>query len=396
MRPLDDLRVLDLSRVLSGPYCTMILGDLGADVIKVERPGVGDDTRGFAPPYQGDQAAYFLSVNRNKRSLTLDFKHPQGQEILWQLLDQSDVLVENFRPGVMDRLGFGYGAVSNRRPEIIYCSISGFGATGPQRNRPGYDVVVQAEAGIMDLTGPKDGAPHKVGTSIADLVTGQTAVSGILAALHVRNTTGKGQFIDISMFEATSALSTFNASMYFATGEAPTRRGNEHATIVPYEAFQTADGAWINLGVANDMLWEKFCRLVGRDDLRTDRQFQKAPDRVSNRELLVPIVRDIMMKKTRDKWLAELEQAGIPCAAIRTVAEVCESDVLRKRGMIVEMPHPTAGVVKSVKSPIHMSATPLRSYAAPPCLGEHTDEILTNTLNLDQKMVVGLRAKGVI
>jgi crotonobetainyl-CoA:carnitine CoA-transferase CaiB-like acyl-CoA transferase len=374
----------------------MILGDLGADVIKVERPGVGDDTRGFAPPYQGDQAAYFLSVNRNKRSLTLDFKHPQGQEILWQLLDRSDVLVENFRPGVMDRLGFGYGAVSNRRPEIIYCSISGFGATGPQRKRPGYDVVVQAEAGIMDLTGPKDGAPHKVGTSIADLVTGQTAVSGILAALHVRDTTGKGQFIDISMFEATSALLTFNASMYFATGEAPTRRGNEHATIVPYETFQTADGAWINLGVANDMLWEKFCRLVGRDDLRTDPHFQKAPDRVSNRELLVPIVRDIMMKKTRDAWLAELEQAGIPCAAIRTVAEVCESDVLRERGMIAEMPHPTAGVVKGVKSPIHMSATPLRKYAAPPRLGEHTDEILTNTLNLDEKMVVGLRAKGVI
>ncbi len=374
----------------------MILGDLGADVIKVERPGVGDDTRGFAPPYQGDQAAYFLSVNRNKRSLTLDFKLPQGQEILWQLLDRSDVLVENFRPGVMDRLGFGYEAVSNRRPEIIYCSISGFGATGPQRRRPGYDVVVQAEAGIMDLTGPKDGAPHKVGTSIADLVTGQTAASGILAALHVRDTTGKGQFIDISMFEATSALLTFNASMYFATGEAPTRRGNEHATIVPYEAFQTADGAWINLGVANDMLWEKFCRLVGRDDLRTDRRFQKAPDRVSNRELLVPIVRDIMMKKTRDAWLVKLEQAGIPCAAIRTVAEVCESDVLRNRGMIAEMPHPTAGVVKGVKSPIHMSATPLRKYAAPPRLGEHTDEILTNTLNLGEKMVVGLRAKGVI
>ncbi len=396
MRPLDDLRVLDLSRVLSGPYCTMILGDLGADVIKVERPGVGDDTRGFAPPYQGDQAAYFLSVNRNKRSLTLDFKLPQGQEILWQLLDRSDVLVENFRPGVMDRLGFGYGAVSNRRPEIIYCSISGFGATGPQRRRPGYDVVVQAEAGIMDLTGPKDGAPHKVGTSIADLVTGQTAASGILAALHVRDTIGEGQFIDISMFEATSALLTFNASMYFATGEAPTRRGNEHATIVPYETFQTADGAWLNLGVANDMLWEKFCRLVGRDDLRTDRRFQKAPDRVSNRELLVPIVRDIMIQKTRDAWLAELEQAGIPCAAIRTVAEVCESDVLRKRGMIAEMPHPTAGVVKGVKSPIHMSATPLGSYAAPPCLGEHTDEILTNTLNLDEKTVAGLRAKGVI
>jgi crotonobetainyl-CoA:carnitine CoA-transferase CaiB-like acyl-CoA transferase len=251
MRPLEGVRILDLTRVLSGPYCTMLLGDLGAEVIKVERPGEGDDTRAFAPPFQGDQAAYFLSVNRNKKSITLDMKNEQGKEILWRLLDLSDVLVENFRPGAMERLGFGYEAVSTRRPAMIYCSISGFGDSGPQKDRAGYDVIVQGEAGIMDLTGPRDGPPHKVGTSVADLVSGLTAAQGILAALHAAKIDGRGQRVHISMYEAVAALLTFNASIYFATGNAPRRRGNEHATIVPYETFEASDG-WINLGVAND------------------------------------------------------------------------------------------------------------------------------------------------
>src|SRR6516164_7540525 len=226
MRPLEGIRILDLTRVLSGPYCTMLLGDLGAEVIKVERPGEGDDTRSFAPPFQGDQAAYFLSVNRNKKSMTLDMKSPRGKEVLWRLIDVSDVLVENFRPGAMDRLGLGYAAVRARRPGMVYCSISGFGDTGIQKDRPGYDVIVQGEAGIMDLTGPRDGAPHKVGTSIADLVSGLTAVQGILAALYTAKIDGRGQRVLVSMYEAVAALLTFNASIYFATDNTPKRRGN--------------------------------------------------------------------------------------------------------------------------------------------------------------------------
>ena len=396
MRPLESLKVLDLTRIVAGPYCTMILGDMGADVIKIEHPEGGDDSRGFAPPYQGDQAAYYLSVNRNKRSLTLDLKNPEGKAILWQLIEDSDVVVENFRPGVMARLGFGYEDVSGRNAAMIYCSISGFGQTGPGRDRSGYDIVVQAESGIMDLTGPRDGAPHKVGTSVADLVTGQTAVNGILAALLVRGTTGQGQFIDISMLEATSALLTFNASIYFATGEAPRRRGNGHATIVPYEAFETSDGAWINLGVANDKLWQRFCTLVDRGDLLSDPRFALAPDRVLNREILVPIIVALIKSKTRDAWIAELESAGIPAAAIRTVAEVCNSDVLRERNMIAEMPHATAGIVKGIKSPMHLSHSPLDRYVAPPTLGEHTDDILRERCGLGADEIARLRKDGVI
>ncbi len=396
MRPLEAIKVLDLTRVVAGPYCTMILGDMGADVIKVEHPKDGDDSRGFAPPYQGDQAAYYLSVNRNKRSLTLDLKSDKGKEILWQLIADSDVLVENFRPGVMARLGFGYEDVARRNNGIVYCSISGFGQTGSQRDRPGYDVIVQAESGIMDLTGPADGAPHKVGTSIADLVTGQTAVNGILAALLVKNATGQGQFIDISMLESASALLTFNASIYFATGEAPRRRGNAHATIVPYEAFETEDQAWINLGIANDSLWKRFCNLLGRDDLLLDPKFALAPDRVANRDVLVPILAELMKSKPRDTWIAELEAAGIPAAAIRTVAEVCESDVLRDRDMIAVMPHATAGPVKGIKSPLHMSESTLDQYIAPPILGEHSDEILRERCGMGDKEIAVLRREAVI
>ena len=302
MRPLEGLRVVDLTRVLSGPYCTMQLGDLGAEVIKVERPVEGDDTRAFAPPYQGDEAAYFLSVNRNKKSITLDMKSERGREVLWRLIDKSDVLVENFRPGAMDRLGFGYAAVSARRPTMVYCSISGFGNTGLMKDRPGYDVIVQGEAGIQDITGPADGAPYKVGTSIADLVSGLNGSQAILAALYAAKTTGRGQHVSISMYEAVAALLSFNAGIYFATGESPKRRGNAHATIVPYETFEASDG-WISLGVANDELWKRFCTTVGRPELTDDPRFAKAADRVRNRDILVPIVKDIIKQRKRDDWL---------------------------------------------------------------------------------------------
>jgi len=395
MRPLEGIRILDLTRVLSGPYCTMLLGDLGAEVIKVERPGEGDDTRSFAPPFQGDQAAYFLSINRNKKSITLDMKSEQGKEILWRLLDLSDVLVENFRPGAMERLGFGYEAVTNRRPAIIYCSISGFGDSGPQKDRPGYDVIVQGEAGIMDLTGPRDGPPHKVGTSIADLVSGLTAVQGILAALYTAKIDGRGQRVLVSMYEAVAALLTFNASIYFATGNTPRRRGNEHATIVPYETFEASDG-WINLGVANDDIWRRFCAAVGTAELATDRRFANAPDRVRNRDALVPLIKTVIKQRSRDEWLKLLDDSGVPCGAIRTVAEVCDSEVLRARGMIAEMPHASAGNVKGIKSAIHLSETVLDTYTAPPKLGEHTNEVLTRLLGYSSDKVNALRREGVV
>jgi crotonobetainyl-CoA:carnitine CoA-transferase CaiB-like acyl-CoA transferase len=379
MRPLAGVRVVDLTRVLSGPYCTMQLGDLGAEVIKVERPGEGDDTRAFAPPFQGDQAAYFLSVNRNKKSITLDMKSERGKEVLWRLIEISDVLVENFRPGAMDRLGLGYEAVKLRRPSMVYCSISGFGDTGIQKDRPGYDVIVQGEAGIMDLTGPQNGAPYKVGVAVADLVSGLNASQGILAALYACKATGLGQHVRISMYEAVAALLTFNASIYYATGNAPRRRGNEHPTIVPYETFEAADG-WINLGVANDDLWQRFCKGAQQEELGNDSRFAKASDRVRNREVLVPMVRAIIKKHTRDEWLKRLDKAGVPSGAIRTVGEVCDGELLKSRDMVAEMPHSSAGVVKTIKSAMHMGQTPLDSYAAPPRLGEHTREVLTAVL----------------
>jgi formyl-CoA transferase len=357
----------------------MQLGDLGAEVIKVERPGAGDDTRAFAPPYQGDQAAYFLSVNRNKKSMSLDMKGDKAKEILWRLIEVSDIIVENFRPGAMDRLGLGYEAVKARRPSMIYCSISGFGDTGIQKDRPGYDVIVQGEAGIMDVTGPKDGAPHKVGVAVADLVSGLNATQGILAALHARHSSGVGQHVRISMYEAVAALLTFNASIFYATGNSPRRRGNEHPTIVPYETFEAADG-WINLGVANDDLWRRFCTAAEKPELITHPQYAKAADRVRNRDVLVPLVKELVKQRTRDDWMQRLDKAGVPSGAIRTVGEVCESDVLKSRDMIAEMPHESAGTVKAIKSAMHLSGTPLDSYVAPPRLGEHTREILTGLL----------------
>jgi formyl-CoA transferase len=373
----------------------MQLGDLGAEVIKVERPGEGDDTRAFAPPFQGDQAAYFLSVNRNKKSMTLDMKKERGKEVLWRLIDVSDVLVENFRPGAMDRLGLGYEAVRARRPSMVYCSISGFGDTGIQKNRPGYDVIVQGEAGIMDITGPSDGAPYKVGVAVADLVSGLNASQGILAALYSCKATGLGQYVRVSMYEAVAALLTFNASIYFATGNSPRRRGNEHPTIVPYETFEAADG-WINLGVANDELWQRFCEAADRTELKEDPRFAKASDRVRNRELLVPLVKTIVKERSRDTWLKLLDKAGVPSGAIRSIGEVCESEVLSARDMVAHMPHKSAGVVKGIKNAMHFSGTPLEAYGAPPMLGEHTQEILTGVLGYSAADVDRLARQGVI
>jgi formyl-CoA transferase len=361
----------------------------------VEQPGKGDDTRAFAPPYQGEEAAYFLSVNRNKKSITLDMKSAAGKEVLRRLIDVSDILVENFRPGAMDRLGFGFAAVHARRPGLIYCSISGFGDSGPQKDRPGYDVIVQGEAGVMDLTGPQDGAPFKVGTAIGDLVSGLTAAQGILAALHAAKATGKGQHVSISMYEVVAALLTFNASIYFATGQSPRRRGNEHPTIVPYETFEASDG-WINLGVANDELWQRFCKGAERQDLATDPRFAKASDRVRNRDTLVPLIRALVKQRSREDWLARMDRAGVPSGAIRSVGEVCDGDLLQARDMIAQMPHPTAGTVKAVKNAMHLSATPLDGYQAPPTLGQHTRALLGKLLGFSAEEIEELARDKVI
>jgi crotonobetainyl-CoA:carnitine CoA-transferase CaiB-like acyl-CoA transferase len=395
MRPLEGLRVVDLTRVLSGPYCTMQLGDMGAEVIKVEQPGKGDDTRAFAPPYQGDQAAYFLSINRNKRSITLDMKSEAGKEVLWRLIGKSDILVENFRPGAMERLGFGYEAVKKRKPAMVYASISGFGASGPQKDRPGYDVIVQGEGGIMDITGPRDGAPYKVGTAVADLVSGLYAVQGILAALYAARSTGQGQHVDISMYEAMASLLTFNAGIYFATGDTPRRRGNDHPTIVPYQTFEAADG-WINLAVGNDDLWRRFCKAAERPDLADDARFAEAAGRVRNRKELVPLVSALIKQRTRDNWMARLDEVGVPSGAIRTVGEVCDSDLLKARGMIAQMEHASAGMVKAIKNAVHLSGTPLNAYAAPPQLGQHTREVLTGLLGYSKAEAEKLARNGVV
>ncbi len=393
--PLAGIRVVDLSRVLSGPYCTMLLGDMGAEVIKIERPGSGDDTRAFAPPFQGEEAAYYLSVNRNKKSLTLDLKADDGKALLWRLIETADVLVQNFRPGAMDRLGFGYKAVAACRPGMVYASISGFGASGPEANRPGYDLIVQGESGLMDITGPADGPPHKLGTSIGDLVAGMMASQGIIAALYVRRETGRGQHVMVSMLEALAALLTYNAGIYYATGQSPARRGNAHPTIVPYETFEAADG-WLNVGVANDSLWERFCQAIQRSDIAVDARFAKAPDRVRNREALIPLLSEILKTRARDDWIAALDAAGVPCGAIRTVGEVCESATLKSRGMIREMRHETAGIVRTIANPVHMSETAITTYAPPPRLCEHTDDVIANLLELAPEEIAAMKQRGVV
>ncbi len=393
--PLAGLRVIDLTRVLSGPFCTMTLGDMGAEVIKVEHPVGGDDTRAFAPPYQGDQSAYFLSVNRNKKSLTLNLKDDAAKEVLWQLIDTADIIVENFRPGAAKRLGFGYDEVAARRPEMIYATISGFGDTGPDATRPGYDLIVQGESSMMNITGAPDTPPFKMGTSIADLVSGMNLVQGILAALYARRDSGLGQHVKVSMLEALSSLLTYHAGNYYATGVSSERRGNAHPSIVPYETFQASDG-WLNIAVGNDAQWDKFCPAIERLDLQAHELFATGPDRVNNRDQLIPILTEVLQAKTRDEWIAILSAAGIPCGAIRTVGEACESETLKQRGMIWKTEHPTAGEVRSIGNPIEMTGTPFAQPSPPPRLGEHTEAVLQELLDFSAEKIAALKEKGTI
>jgi formyl-CoA transferase len=366
---LSDVVVIDLSRVLAGPYCTQILGDLGATVIKVEQPGKGDDTRQFGPPYIAGESAYYLGLNRNKHSITLDFNAPEDKQRLLDLISTATVLVENFRPGTLERQGLGYETLRTLNPSLIYCSISGYGQTGPYVSRPGYDFVAQAESGIMAVTGEIDGEPQRVGVPIADISAGMFACMAILAALHVRDRSGRGQHIDISLLESAVSLLSNVSSNHLISGEEAERYGNAHPNIVPYQAFRTHDG-YIVVACGNDRLYRALCHILKRDDLVTDPRFATNPQRVRNRKELIPILNKLFLDRNTDTWLDELRIAGIPCGPINLVSQVFRDPQILSRGLVWECEHPTAGKIQLSGSPMRLSETHPRLYKAPPLLGE--------------------------
>jgi crotonobetainyl-CoA:carnitine CoA-transferase CaiB-like acyl-CoA transferase len=374
MQPLNGIRVLDLSRVLAGPYCTMVLGDLGAEVIKVESPD-GDETRGWGPPFLGNESAYYLCVNRNKRSIVVDFKTEDGLSIIRELVKKSDVLVENFRPGTLPRFSLDFESVSVLNPQLIYCSITGFGQTGPLRDKPGYDFMIQAMGGLMSITGEPDGEPTKVGVAVADLFAGQNAVIAILAALQARTLTGHGQHLDISLFDSQVGMLANVASNYLISGNPPERYGNAHANIVPYQAFQSSD-AWFVVAVGNDRQFEKLCEVMGQMDLARDNRFVTNSGRVEHREDLISVLKPIFRNRTASEWLVMLENAGIPCGPINTLDEVFSMPQMQARDMLIHMEHAEIGDVRLVGSPLKLSATPVDYKLPPPSLGEHTEDIL--------------------
>jgi formyl-CoA transferase len=391
--PLQGVRILDFCRVVSGPFATMQLGDLGADVLKIEEPGQGDEARTYGPPFVGGESAYFLSVNRNKRSCVLDLKSESGRELAIKLAAAADVVVENFRPGTMERLGLGFETLRAVNAQLVYCGISGFGRTGPEANRPGYDLIVQGESGVMDVTGDPDGPPTKVGTSIADLVTGLYAAQAVMASLAQRARTGTGGRIDVAMIDAMASLLTFNAGIYFATGRTPKRRGNAHPTISPYEAFEASDG-WFNLGVANDRFWSSFCTALGRTDLLDDPRFARAADRAAARAELTRLLRPIFLERPRAYWTGLFADAGIPCGAIKSVGEVCDAPELAARGVRRTMEHPAAGTVAYLASAIRFDDEAPPEPRRPPVLGEHTAEVLREWLSMDEAMMADFSARG--
>ena len=375
MLPLDNIFVLDLTRILSGPICTMLMGDMGATVVKIEPPPHGDDTRLWGPPFVNGVATYYLSVNRNKKSLGLNLKSPQGAEVLWKLIDRADVLVENFRPGVLKSLGFGYDEVARRNERIIYCSVSGFGQTGPYSARAGYDVVAQGESGLMDLTGYPNEPPAKLGSSLADIVAGLYAFHGILLALLVRHRTGRGQAIDIGLVDSLVSTLTYQAMIYFATGRSPVRMGTRHPSIVPYECFEAKDG-YVNIGVANDKHFGLLCQTLGFPDLAADQRFATGPARVANYDELRPIIAAAVARLSRAEVMKILGDSGIAVGAVNTVAEALEDPHLHAREMVAELTHPDYGPLKYLGIPIKLSDTPGRLGSAPPLFGEHNREVL--------------------
>lgn len=372
---LSDVVVIDLSRVFAGPFCTMMLGDMGATVIKVEQPGKGDDTRSYGPPYIAGEAAYYLGLNRNKYSITLDFSKPEDKQQLLELIKTATVLVENFRPGTLDRQGLGYEDLRAFNSGLIYCSISGYGKEGPNASRPGYDFVAQAESGLMAVTGEVEGEPQRLGTPIADISAGMYATISILAALHVRDQSGKGQYIDISLVESAISLLGNVSANHLISGEEAKRYGNAHPNIVPYQAFQTRNG-YVVVAAGNDRLYQSLCRLLGREELAIDPRFATNPLRVQHRAELIPILQDLFRQRDTDDWLAAMRAAGIPCGSINSVSQVFRDPQVQFRHFVWEAQHPTAGTIKLSGSPIRLSETPTRLYKAPPLLGEDNEKIL--------------------
>ena len=392
--PLAGLTIVDLTRVLSGPYCTMLLADMGARVIKVEQPGRGDDTRAWGPPFVGNESAYFLSINRNKESVTLDFKATEGRRILNQLISTADVVVENFRPGVMTRLGLDYAALAERYPRLVFCSISGFGQDGPRRDHAGYDAVIQAEGGLMSVTGDADGRAFRVGVAVTDMVAGLLAAQGIVLALLARERTGRGQQVDISMLDGVISLLSYHASIYLTTGAESRRVGNRHATIAPYDTFPTADGE-LFLAVGNDDQFQRFCKAAELQKLLEDERFSMNPRRVANEAALKDIIEPVMRKRKRDEWIAALADAGVPCGAVRSVPEALSDPQVSARRMVETVEHAVLGSMKVLGTPIKLSDTSASVRSAPPTLGQHTDTVLAE-LGLSGADITALRTRAIV
>ena len=395
--PLDGIRVLDLTRVLAGPWCTQNLADLGAEVIKIERPGSGDDTRGWGPPYMKDaqgrettEAAYYTSANRNKKSVALDIASPKGAQIVRNLAQQCDVFVENFKVGGLRKYGLDYESIKALNPSIVYCSITGFGQTGPYASRPGYDFMIQAMGGLMSITGERDdlpgGGPQKAGVAVADLMTGMYSTVAILAALYERRNSGLGQHIDMALLDCQVAMLANQNMNYMASGVSPRRAGNAHQNLVPYQVFKAADGHLI-VAVGNDSQFRAYCDVIGRPELAEDPRFQKNSGRVINREALIPMLADAMLAGLRDDWLARLEAAGVPAGPINTIEQVHQDPHVLARGLKLDVPHTTAGTLPTVASPLRLSETPVEYRRAAPLLGEHTAEVLQQYLNLSPEEI---------
>jgi crotonobetainyl-CoA:carnitine CoA-transferase CaiB-like acyl-CoA transferase len=402
--PLEGIRIFDLTRVLAGPSCTQILGDLGADVIKIERPGQGDDTRKFGPPFVKDpsgkdtsESGYYLGANRNKRSITLSLDEPEGQALAKKMIAKCHVLVENFKVGNLAKYGLSYDQLKDEFPGLVYCSITGFGQTGPKAEQPGYDFMAQGMGGIMSLTGPMGGEPHRVGVPIADLTAGLWAAISINAALRHREVTGKGQYIDISLLDTQVATLSIQGMNYLTSGEVPGLLGNAHPNIVPYAVFPTSDGNII-IAVGNDEQFRRFCDFAGIPDVAKDERYAKNEARVRNRTEVAKIVADVMSKKPTAYWIEGLEKNKISCGPINTLDQVFADEQVVAREMEIEMPHPAAGgqPVKLIGSPIKMSGTPVTYRAAPPMMGQHTDDVLKELLGMDAAAIADLRAKKAI
>jgi len=402
--PLAGLRVLDLTRILAGPTCTQLLGDLGADVIKIERPGTGDDTRGWGPPFLGGddsgESAYYLSSNRNKRSVAIDIATDAGQRLIKDIALKSDILCENFKVGGLARYGLDYESLSAINPGLIYCSITGFGQTGPYRHRVGYDFLIQGMGGIVSITGfPDDegGRPTKVGVGIADVMCGMYATSAVLSALHARQQTGKGQYIDVSLYDSQIAWLINQGLGYLVSGENPQRLGNGHPHIVPYDTFPASDGHFI-IAVGNDGQFARMCEVMGRPDWAADPRFAKNVDRVRNRKTLMPLIEEITLTRSSAEWIAALEEVAVPCGPVNTLSEVFTDPQTLAREMRISLPHAGGpeGQVDLIGNPLKMSDTPVSYRQAPPRLGEHTDEVLRDTLGLDDQQIAALRACGAV